>query len=80
MHIAGPDKLTRSAIPIASIIQVASTVRSSWSASRTVRGIAVGLYYTMSTWNPYQVMVMQSDLRLGLAGERPETPADALGE
>ena len=23
------------------------------------------LYYTMSTWNPYQVMVMQSDLRLG---------------
>ena len=23
------------------------------------------LYYTMSTWNPYQVMEMQSDLRLG---------------
>jgi hypothetical protein len=23
------------------------------------------IYYTMSTWNPYQVMVMQSDLRLG---------------
>ena len=23
------------------------------------------IYYTMSTWNPYQVVVMQSDLRLG---------------
>jgi hypothetical protein len=23
------------------------------------------IYYTMSTWNPYQVMVMQSDLKLG---------------
>lgn len=23
------------------------------------------IYYTMSTWNPYQVMVMRSDLRLG---------------
>jgi hypothetical protein len=23
------------------------------------------LYYTMSTWNPYQVMVMQSDVRIG---------------
>jgi hypothetical protein len=21
------------------------------------------IYYTMSTWNPYQVMVMQSDLK-----------------
>jgi uncharacterized protein DUF4185 len=26
------------------------------------------IYYTMSTWNPYQVMVMQSDLRLADAG------------
>jgi hypothetical protein len=23
------------------------------------------IYYTLSTWNPYQVMVMQSDLKLG---------------
>jgi hypothetical protein len=23
------------------------------------------IYYTMSTWNPYQVVVMQSDLWLG---------------
>jgi len=25
------------------------------------------IYYTMSTWNPYQVVIMQSDLRLALA-------------
>jgi len=29
------------------------------------------LYYTMSTWNPYQVMVMQSDVRSG-----PPAPTD----
>jgi hypothetical protein len=23
------------------------------------------IYYTMSTWNPYQVVVMRSDLKLG---------------
>jgi len=33
------------------------------------------IYYTMSTWNPYQVVVMRSDLRL--ASERSETPAPA---
>jgi hypothetical protein len=29
------------------------------------------VYYTMSTWNPYQVMVMRSDLRLGSETKRP---------
>ena len=24
------------------------------------------IYYTMSTWNPYQVVVMRSDLRLAV--------------
>jgi len=23
------------------------------------------IFYTMSTWNPYQVVVMQTDLKLG---------------
>jgi len=28
------------------------------------------IFYTMSTWNPYQVMVMQSDLRLGTRAKK----------
>jgi hypothetical protein len=28
------------------------------------------IYYTMSTWNPYQVVVMQSDLRLAAPGPK----------
>jgi hypothetical protein len=28
------------------------------------------IYYTMSTWNPYQVMVMQSDLKLGARAKK----------
>lgn len=27
------------------------------------------IYYTMSTWNPYQVVVMRSDLKLGAGGK-----------
>jgi hypothetical protein len=36
----------------------------------TCTGDRCRLYYTMSTWNPYQVMVMQSDVRIG-----PSPPA-----
>jgi hypothetical protein len=30
----------------------------------TIEGSRCTLYYTMSTWNPYQVVVMRSDLAL----------------
>ena len=29
------------------------------------------IYYTMSTWNPYQVMVMQTDLKPGTSANPP---------
>jgi Domain of unknown function (DUF4185) len=40
------------------------------------------IFYTMSTWNPYQVMVMQSDLKVSEAGRRGRRSEDdsALGD
>ncbi|MBV9852735.1 MAG: DUF4185 domain-containing protein [Armatimonadetes bacterium] len=32
------------------------------------------LFYTMSTWNPYQVVVMQTDLKLETHGSQPDDP------
>jgi hypothetical protein len=32
------------------------------------------IYYTMSTWNPYQVMVMRSDLKVAGTSESPKPP------
>jgi len=41
--------------------------------ARFTTGSARGcrIFYTMSTWNPYAVVVMQTDLKLAAAGKRP---------
>lgn len=45
----------------------------------TCAGDGCRLFYTMSTWNPYQVMVMQSDVRKGGGLPVPAAPSGTRG-
>ena len=41
-----------------------SMLRTSWSAGRSLKAPQLDLYYVLSTWNPYVVVLMKSRLQV----------------
>ena len=71
MHISAKSKAKRDALSDPGRDDEWGGEYGPYIAARFTSGAAgrCRIYYTMSTWNPYQVVLMRSDLQLVVGGK-----------